>query len=264
MRAAEPPLVLAIHPYRPATTLVQVFQPLADILGQSLGRTVQVDISYDYQTHVDRIQRDQVDLAYMGPAAFVGMWANGDPKRLLGRLEIAGAPTFHGMIVTSEGSPVHALSDLHGKRMAFGDPLSTMSHLVPRFMLLQAGVGESDLADMQFLGSHDDVALGVLMGRFDAGAVKQEVFDKYGPRGLRGLQATPEISEHVFVASDRLDQTQVDKLRRTLIGLAGHKEGLTALRSIKSTASGIVSATVEDYRNLRDILADLKKRGIAP
>lgn len=69
--------------------------------------------------------------------------------------------------------------------IAFGDPESTMSHLVPRFMLWRVGVTGEVLADYQFLSNHTNVALGVLVGDFDAGAVKEEVFYEFEPKGLK-------------------------------------------------------------------------------
>ncbi|GAB6052975.1 hypothetical protein JCM17960_17950 [Magnetospira thiophila] len=264
VRAADGPLILAIHPYRPATQLIQSFQPLADILGSALGRKVQLDISADYESHATRVGLNQVDLAFIGPAAFVGMWEKYGLKPLLGRLEINGRPTFEGVIITRADSPLRQLSEVRGKRMAFGDPQSTMSHLVPLYMLLQVGIDEDALGGFAFLGSHDDVALGVLLGDFDAGAVKEEVFDKYEGRGLRALQRTPAISEHLFVAASRLPPAQVETLRATLLSLKDHPAGLEALRAIKSTASGIVPASLDDYQNLRDILTLLHSQGSAP
>jgi len=139
---------------------------------------------------------------------------------------------------------------------------STMSHLVPHYMLLEAGISDDKLAFFKFLGNHDNVALGVLTGNFDAGAVKEEVFYKYESRGLKAIATTPALSEHLFVASDALAEPLVDEIRLALLQANQSEQGLRALHAIKITISALVPAQDSDYDNLRTILATLKSHGI--
>jgi len=71
-------------------------------------------------------------------------------------------------------------------------------------MMRQAGVTIDKLAGHAFLKNHHNVALGVLLGNFDAGAVKEDVFDEYRQQGLKTLKKTPPISEHLFVVRKTL------------------------------------------------------------
>jgi phosphonate transport system substrate-binding protein len=256
-RAGEP-LVMGVHPYLPATSLLPKFEPLAEHVGRSLGRPVRVEISRDYEEHIRRVGTGEVDIAYMGPASYVKLAERYGEPALLGRLEIRGNPYFHGIIFVRDDSPVRSLEELGGKRFAFGSVTSTMGTLVPRHVLRQAGV---TIGEHSFLGNHDNIALGVLVGDFDAGAVKEETFSKYQPRGLRSLAVTPSISEHLFVASAGLPAETVAKLRTILLRMNEDEEGLGALRSIKGTVSGLVPATDGDYDNLRRILRDLDQAG---
>ena len=134
-----------------------------------------------------------------------------------------------------------------------------MSHLVPRFMLLEAGISADDLADYQFLGSHPNVALGVLAGDFDAGAVKEEVFNTYEPQGLQALATTPPFSEHVFVARSTLPPETVEVVRLALYRLRDTPEGQTILSGIKKRLTGMVPVQDSDYDNLREILKNLHR-----
>jgi hypothetical protein len=47
------------------------------------------------------------------------------------------------MIIARNDSNIRTLADLAGKRFAFGDPNSTMSHFVPRTVLAGAGLSVS-------------------------------------------------------------------------------------------------------------------------
>jgi phosphonate transport system substrate-binding protein len=259
---AQDPLILAVHPYLPFAELTDRYTPLADYLGNQLGRNVVVRIGRNYQDHMEYIGRDKVDIAILGPALYVALVDKYGGKPLLARLEIGGKPVFHGKIITGKGSPIASLADLKGKRFAFGDPESTMSHLVPRFMLLEAGVRADDLADYQFLGSHTNVALGVLAGDFDAGAVKEEVFYKFEQQGLQALATTSPFSEHVFVARGTLPTQTVEAVREALYQLKDTPEGQTILSRIKKRLTGMVPVQDSDYDNLRDILKTLHRHGI--
>ena len=261
---AEKSLIFSVHPYLPATELVKRYTPLMNYLSQKLGQPVRIQVSKDYQEHIDKIGRDEVDIAYMGPASYVKVTALYGKKPILARLEIKGKPAFQGIIIVGKASPLNNLKDLEGKRFAFGDPNSTMSHLVPRYMLINEGVGIDKLAAHAFLENHQNVALGVLAGDYDAGAVKEAVFYKYEKRGLKAITKTPKISEHIFITGKNLPPGKVKLLRKALLDLKNDERGRSIMSSIKPSMTAMVPASDEDYNNLRTILQTLEKTGIKP
>jgi len=254
------PMIFAVHPYLPATEIIEKFGPLARYLSKELGRQVIIDISLDYQNHIERTGRDNIDIAYMGPASYVKMVGEYGRKTILARQAINGKPTFQGVIIVRKESPLHALKDLAGKRFAFGDPESTMSHLVPRYMLLKGGVTIDRLGGHAFLENHHNVALGVLAGDFHAGAVKEEVFDAYDERGLRELARTPYIPDHVFVATKRVSAEEGRNVRDALYLLMKNEEGRKILDAVK-TSMGLVPGEDSDYDDLREMLLALERAG---
>jgi phosphonate transport system substrate-binding protein len=128
----------------------------------------------------------------------------------------------------------------------------------------QAGVGIDRLAGYSFLKNHDNVALAVLIGEFDAGAVKEETFQKFAPKGARALVMTPPIPEHLFVTSSRQTPDTVEALRAALLGIVRKPEGLRALRSIKDSGTNLVPVDDRDYDLLRKILKESDRAEIAP
>ncbi len=260
--AAKQALTLGIHPYMAATELFKRFTPLANYLAHKVGRPVSIKISADYKDHINKVGKDMYDMAYMGPASYVKMTAIFGEKPIVARLEVGGSPVFHGIIFTTKESSIATLGDLKGKRFAFGDPNSTMSHLVPRYMLREAGISVDKLAEHKFLGSHNNVALGVLAGDFDAGAVKEEVFFKYEKQGLKMLAKSPSLSEHLFVARSTLPSATVEALRTALYHLGDDSHGKASMTAIKKQVTGLVPASDGDYDNLRSILDGLDKAGV--
>lgn len=249
--AVQEPFVLAVHPYLPAAEITKRFAPLADYLGGVLGRPVAVRVGGNYDEHITAIGRDQVDIAFLGPVEFTRVVANYGRKPALARFEVDGKRNLEGVVFVRSDSPVRTLADLKGRRMAFGDPESTMSHVVPRAMLVEAGVPARSLAEVRFLGSHQNVALAVLGGDFDAGAVKREVFDEFAPRGLRALARTPPTPDHLFVTRSTLPAQDVERLRAALLALASKPGGPAILDRLHKGLTALVPARESDYDALK-------------
>lgn len=256
-------LILAVHPYLPAHELIRNFQPLADHLALAIGRSVEVDISPNYSTHIERIGKDEVSIAYMGPIPFIRLTALYGDKPILAKLEVRGETRFRGHIVVRQQDPITMLADLKGKRFAFGNLGSTMGYTLPLYMLHQTGIDTSAFSEYKFLNSHHNAAMSVLAGDFDAGALKEEVFLKYQNRGLRVLASTPPIPTHLFVVSSKLQPELVQQLRQIMLKLSDDPESQTILSSIQKGTTALRHANNSDYDTLRTILTTVDALKVA-
>jgi phosphonate transport system substrate-binding protein len=255
-------LTLAVQPYLAAAELFDRFTPLAIYLSERLEAEVTLELSADYLEHIEKVGHDQVEIAYIGPAPYVRMVESFGEKPILGRIETDGTPDFQGVIIVREDAPFTELSELRNRSFAFGDPNSTMSHLLPRHMLLQEGIDIDDLSGFAFIRNHHNVVLGVLMGTFDAGAVKEEIYEEFEGKGIRMMAVTPRISEHLFVAAATVPPETVATLRRSLQELGESPAGLEILTRIQHDVTGLVPATNEDYDELRTIIQKLAEQGV--
>ena len=256
---ADGSLTLAVHPYQADHVLIKKFTPLARYLEKQTGLKIKVRVGSSYDEHIRYIGQDKVDIAYMGPASYVNMVNEYSNKPILARLEVNGFSYFQGNIIARKGSGIKSLDDLKGKRIAFGDPNSTMSYIVPHYILHKAGVFGDQLNKHEFLYSHNNVALGILVGDFDAGAVKPSVFKKFESKGLITIAMTPKISEHLFVTRSNLPKNKIDALRQAMLNVKKHNSGRAALSEIKKSITNLVATTKNDYVNLREIILDSRK-----
>lgn len=249
-RAAEP-LTLVVHPYLPKFEVKARFTPLARYIKAHAGREVRVIVSESYEAHITSIGMGKADIGYLGPVSYVELVQKYGPQKILVRQADKGKPVFRGVIIARQDSDIKKLSQLKGKRFAFGAKASTMSHVIPEVMLHEAGVDVGDLASFDFVGGHKEVALSVLTGKFDAGGVKEEVFLDYGGRGLKALAHSAPMSEHIFVVRGTLDAALRAKLKKIMLTADADQQGLAALKSIKGTLSAFVAAGDMDYDPLR-------------
>lgn len=258
------PLKLGIHPYLSSTELTRRFRPLADYLGRELGVPVTIEIADSYASHIRNVGTGVVDIAILGPASYVTLVDSFGPQPILAAFEVDGRKTYRGVIVARRGSAIVSLADIKGTRFAFGDRQSTMGHLVPRQMLLEQGVAARDLPGHQFLANHDNIALGVLGGDFDAGALKEDVFRNYAAEGLKVVAFTQEFGDHVFVAGAKTPAQTAKDIRQALLGLKDRPEGRGVLAAIQKNLAALVPAADREYDNLRAVLKGLKAAGVEP
>lgn len=264
MAYAQEPLSLGLYPYLSATELIKRFSPLTNYLGRKIGRPVMIKLAKDYQEHINLAGKDKFDITFMGPVSYVQMVDRYGKKPVLARFEMSGKSTYQGIIIIAKESKLHTMADLNGKKFAFGSQDSTMGHHMPRFMLYKAGVTIDKLAGYKFFENQENVALGVLMGEYDAGAVREAIYNMYAKEGLKALAKTPPIPEHLFVASNRLPSKTVSALREAMYHLMDSEEGRTIMSLIHKEMTGLIPANDSDYNNLRAILRALEKADIKP
>lgn len=254
-------LILAVHPYLPASEIHRRFAPLASHLSRALGRAVNVRVGQDYDQHIAAIGQDEVDIAFLGPASYVRMVDRHGRKPILARFQIGDDPHLYGVIAVRRDSPLQRIQDLKGRRFAFGDPESTMSHIVPRHMLLQAGVPTEALGLYRFLGSHRNVALGILAGDFDAGAMKREVYDEFARSGLRALAISPPSPDHLCVTRADLPANDVMRLRQVMLDLRDDPAGREMLKRLHPGLTALVAAQDSEYDGLRAMVRAVDSAG---
>ena len=252
-------LTLAVHPYLSSSEIEQRFTPLARQLAKALGLPVTVRVSTNYDAHIQVVGQGMADLAYVGPAELLIAETRYGHQILLGQAVFDNHKGLTGhLVVRQSGAAPQSgralLRSLRHQRAAFVDRKSSMGYLVPMAILEKAGVRESDFQTMRFVGSHENVALGVLAGEFDVGAVNDETFEKYRPRGLHSLYSLPAVPEHVFVVSPRVPAEWQSLIRTSLLQMAENEAGHQALRAIRPDFSKIAPVNEKEFASVRALL----------
>ena len=133
-----------------------------------------------------------------------------------------------------------------------------MGFILPVYMLKNVGVNIKSNKNT-FLGSHKNVALGVLCGDYKAGAVKEEVFYEYQGKGLKVLASTPKIPGHIFIASKDMSAEKINKIRKALFELKNSEKGKEIMMSIKKSMTAMIPVKDNYYDELRKILIFVEK-----
>lgn len=226
--ANVPPLVLGVFPNTTAKQVVETYRPLADALGKSLQRRVEIYSAPNFKTFVERTRQGEYDLLLTAPhLAWLARQDAGYQPLL------KYAQPVRGLLVVKSTSPYRDVAELRGHGIAIPDPLAVI------VLALQAELAEAGLksgTDYQIInaGTHINAALQVVKGRADAAMVGQNGFMQFPPelrKQLHVLLETPPLSSQTYLTHPRLREAEVKTIRKSLLNFATTPEGQTFLKN---------------------------------
>lgn len=213
---ANPSLLrVALLPDENATTVIQNNQPLKDYLQSKLGRQIELVVTTDYSSMIEAMRRGRLELAYFGPLSYVlARSKDPDVEPFAGLVEKAGEPpVYHALVIGNVSQNISAIVDLKGKTVAYGDPASTSSHLIPKSMLADQGLKAGENYQQQFVGAHDAVAFAVQNGNAAGGGISKPIFEALVQKGtidaakVRVLAESKPYPNYPWTMRSDLDST---------------------------------------------------------
>ncbi|MCK4922084.1 MAG: phosphate/phosphite/phosphonate ABC transporter substrate-binding protein [Bacteroidales bacterium] len=251
-------IVLAVHPYDSPVEIARNFAPLINYLSEHLGKTFVLSVSKSYEFHIDRIGKDQVDIAFLGPAVYTMISERFGKKNLLCSFDKDGSKNFYGYVITRKDNPSTSLKDLEGKSFGCSSRQSTMGYILPRYLFIQAGV-PFPVTQLQILKSHNNVCLNVLSGNINAGAIRENTYIKYKDRDLKVIATTPALIDHTFLATNRVDDETIFKIKEALLSINTKEDVERLLKPIKPSITSLRQVEDKDFDMMRDILFAVQK-----
>jgi len=195
--AADPDpktLRVALLPDENAATVIKNNEPLRQYLARELGKGIDVVVTTDYSSMIEAMRHERIDLAYFGPLSYVLARQKCQIEPFAALIH-KGSTTYQAVVVANTASGVTSLAGVAGKDVAFGDAASTSSHLIPKYLLAQAGLEAGKGYREHFVGSHDAVALAVQNGHAQAGGLSKPIFESLVERKVIDASKVRVIAE---------------------------------------------------------------------
>ena len=221
--AGDDALVIGLLPGESAPDVVRRHEAFRSALAAALDRPVDLVVGVDYSATVEALRFGRLDVAYLGPASFVLLGTRADVEPLVRPRHPDGRETFQSVIIVPNGSEARLLDDLRGAEIAFGDVASTGGHVVPRAMLLDAGLAADADYQARYLGAHDAVALAVARGRVAAGGLSLPVLERLFAQGsinrndIRILVHSEPIPDYAWVAAPDMAARTRETVRAAIL-----------------------------------------------
>jgi phosphate/phosphite/phosphonate ABC transporter binding protein len=245
---------------------------LAAYLTVRLGMPTRPFVASSYGTLVERMTEGRVDIGWLPPLVYVAAAKRGGAEPVV-KFVRHGRSNYHSAFIVRSASPLQALRDLAGKRMAWTDPRSSAGYLFPRAFLLRSGMDPDHLFSHQaFLGNHRRVVEAVLDGRADVGVtyyspgtpgrVVADAWHQYFPKRTREIRilalAGPIPSDTISVRRNlSLDVTE--KVREAFVRMNEDPAGRELLLRVFS-ADRALPARRSEYAGVEHEVEVLKHR----
>jgi phosphonate transport system substrate-binding protein len=195
------------------------YQPIFRAVSRMTGLDFDIKVGQSYAAVVEALCNNSADIAFVGPVTYIQARDRGCADLLAVGVE-KNQSIYYAGIFTKTTSPIRTITDLKGRRVAFGDVNSTSSFVYPMAMIVDAGLDPvRDLAAIRMTGSHADSLAALVHGQVDASALSFDSFEKavgehaVDPATIRVVAKSPAIPYPPLIMNARLDAGLKAKLR---------------------------------------------------
>jgi phosphonate transport system substrate-binding protein len=205
------------------------YKGLAELIGKELKRTVRVQPVEDYARLQQSLDKSEFDLAFVHPAHHA-MISERDKKYKLVALT-SGFTEYKAFFLIKKDSPLKIPADLRDKKIGTPDP-DSITAVITRAQLRDIGI---NLAKIQFQSTRyqDAVPFMVENNFVDAGTVGSAAVAKaWREKGGRILLESKPVPIKHFIASTKMSDSDIDKVRNVLLTLDQSAAGKAVLERI--------------------------------
>lgn len=260
-------LTVQFVPSQNADTLEAKAKPLEKLLSDELDIPVEVSVSTDYNTIIEAMASEQVDVGFLPPTAYVLAKEKGAAEVLLQAQRYGvnddGSPTeelvdsYKSIFIVNKDSDIESVADLKGKKIGYQNVMSSAGFVWPAATLLEAGIHPLKDVKPVTLKGHDQAIISLLNGDVDAAVTFQDarnvvvkdyedVFEK-----TRIIEFTEPIPNDTITVRPEID----DKMKKTItdafIAIGKDDEGREIIREIYSH-EGYVESKDSNFDMVRE------------
>ncbi|MCC7081750.1 MAG: PhnD/SsuA/transferrin family substrate-binding protein [Burkholderiales bacterium] len=246
--AAEEALVLGIFPRYKATETTTMYTPLARHLSERLGRKVVLVTSKDFDAFWRELSERKYDIVHFNQNHYA---RSAQSYKVIAHSQEFGRSTVAGALFVRKDSGITSLSQLRGRTVIFGGGKDAMmSYVAPRFLLMQAGLGEDDFKS-EFAVNPPNALLALYNKQADAAGGGDILIDLPVVKNAINTQelVTLAVTEPLLFLPWAVKRTMpaklADAIQATLIDLDISDAGKKVLKSARTT--GIEKAGDSDY-----------------
>jgi len=254
--AAENALALGVFPRYNATETTTMYTPLADHLSEKLGRKVALVTSKDFDTFWSGVQEQRYDIVHYNQYHYI---LSARTYQVIAQQQEFGKKAVGGALYVRKDSGITEISQLRGRTIIFGGGRDAMlSYIAPRFLLMQAGLKDSDFKS-EFAVNPPNALLALFHKQADAAGGGDILIDlpvvrnAINAQELRILSATEPLLFLPWAVKRSMPPKLRDAIQSLMTGLENDAAGKSALNAAKATGMG--KAEDRDYNPHRKMTA---------
>jgi phosphonate transport system substrate-binding protein len=144
--AADDALRMGVFPRRNFPETARLFTPMADYLGERLGRKVTLVTSRNFGAFWKALSEEQYDIVHYNQYHYI---RSAQTYQVISHIEEFGKSTIAATLYVRKDSGITDLVQLRGRTVMFGGGEDAMiSHIAIRYMFQQAGLKKNDVRSL--------------------------------------------------------------------------------------------------------------------
>ena len=239
---------MGIFPRRNAAETAKAFTPMADYLGERLGRKVKVITSKNFDSFRKAVKEQRYDIVQFNQYHYV---RSAQSYQVIAHIEEFGKSTIAGVIYVRKDSGITTLAQLRGRTIIFGGGEDAMiSYIATRFLLLQAGLGKDDFKSL-FAVNPPNALVALIHREADAAGAGDSVPDLPEVKNaidtdeLTALAVSVPLLQLPLAVKRGMPARLRASIQSILVDLKNSEAGRKVLKSAELT--GIGKAEDKDY-----------------
>ena len=199
--------------------LLAQFRPMLGYLELTTGIELELDSYGDYETILQGLLDDRIDLAYLGPLPYVLLTERDDDFRPLVRFLNAEGESQYTCALARFGKQPARLRDVGRTRISLTQPYSTCGYLATEELLQHVGRSLAEIAHF-YAGSHSESMLSLVRGEAEIGSARTSIVRKYRHLNVEVITQSPPLPGFVLVANPRTTtEAQREAIRDALLSI---------------------------------------------
>ena len=223
------------------------YQPLADVIAQTLNAEVSVVLARDFASLEEHMRNQSYDLVMARPSDYPARGIRDYKYKLVTTANPDGMCTF----IVRKDSPLKKIEDAKGGRIALPEAAAYMTKFC-RAELRDRGIDVRTEPNLKYMREQDAIGFAIENGMMDIGGVASYsgVSRNWEKKGGRILHRSVKQPYFPLVAGPRIAAADVVRLKEALTALDKSEAGKKILAAI-----GIQGFVAGEDKRLLDLLA---------
>lgn len=238
----------------------KIYAPFLQYLEKKTGYKFEPRFIQKGESMPDILGKGDVQFMAMGAVEYIHTKEKYGAIPVVKGLNAQRKAEYQAAIIVRPDSNIKKIEDIRGRSFAFGSDASTQGHLIPRIMLLRAGISLNDLKEYTYTGAHNKTAEAVISGKYDAGGLQDTLARDLEKKGLVRIVAMSDYyPSSGVVANKSVDLKVIEAVKKALLEFDPSGRDKEALYHWERTEmpNGFVKAAESDYDAIKDAMVKL-------
>lgn len=215
------------------------YKDFADFISHTIGKQTLIDASQEAKFILDNMKSGKYAVMFVRPTGLAGRALRDDGFTLVAEAK----DELYAAFIVPKDSPLKRAEDLIGKRVVMPEKTAFITNV--GFATLRDAQIDASKLNIQYTRYQDSAAYIVDTKLADAALVSSVVAKSWEKKGGRTLFRSKRVPSWAVIASPKLSQADITKLRAALLAMESNDNGRKILQQIG--VSGFMQGNPEEY-----------------